>query len=125
MSLAGKNGVVRRLLDGSEQLIYRGQKRVWRKLPERPERLPQRPAPAQPKGDATPAAEHPWRGLGGAVGKEYWKAVKKQGRLERAQRTAADSGRPPLRSGLPPSAAVRPMKEQRQRLSRKGHSLVS
>jgi transposase len=125
MSLAGKSVVVRRLLDGSEQLIYRGQKLLWRKLPGRPERPPQRPEPSQPKGDATPAAEHPWRGLGGAVGKEYWKTVRKQGRLERAQRTAADSGRPSLRSGLPPSAAVRPKKEQRQRLSRKGHSLVS
>jgi len=125
MSLAGKSVVVRRLLDGSEQLIYRGQKLTWRKLPGRPERPPQRPEPSQPKGDATPAAEHPWRGLGGAVGKEYWKAVRKQGRLERAQRTAADSGRPSLRSGLPPSAAVRPKKEPRQRLSTKGHSLLS
>jgi len=125
MSLAGKSIRVRRLRDGSEQLIYQGQKLAWRKLPARPERPPaQRVAPAI-KGDSTPAAGHAWRGLGGAVGKEFWKTVKKQGRLARARRRAADSGRPPLRSGLPPSAALRPKKEQEQRQSRKGHSLVS
>jgi transposase len=128
MSLAGKSVVVRRLLDGSEQLIYRGQKLVWRKLPARPERqsVP-RVIPAI-KGDPTPAPGHAWRGMQGmrgVVGKEFWKAVKKQGRLARAQRRAADSGRPPLRSGLPPSAALRPKKEQEHRQSRKGHSLVS
>jgi len=120
MSLAGKRVVARRLLDGTEPLIYRGQKLVWRKLPQRPERPPDRPGPPQPKGDSTPADEHPWRGLGGAVGKEYWKAVKKQGRLERAQRTAADSGRPSLRSGLPPSVLVqREMDFSSSRLSTK------
>jgi transposase len=125
MSLAGKSVVVRRLLDGSEQLIYRGQKLTWRKLPARPEGQPvPRVAPAI-KRDPTPAAGHAWRGMGGAVGKEFWKAVKKQGRLARAQRRAADSGRPPLRSGLPPSTALRPKKDQGQRQSRKGHSLVS
>jgi transposase len=112
MSLAGKSVVARRLLDGTEQLIYRGQKLVWRKLPARPERRPAlRPAKTI-KLEATPAPEHAWRSFGGAVGKEYWKAVKKQGRLERAQRTAAASGRPPLRSGLPPAAAVRPRNKQ-------------
>jgi hypothetical protein len=123
MSLAGKSIRVRRLRDGSEQLVYQGQKLAWRKLPARPERKPMRPPPSTIRLDSTPAPEHSWRGFGGAVGKEYWKAVKKQGRLARAQRRAADSGRPPLRSGLPPSAALRPNKEQRQ--SRKGHSLLS
>jgi hypothetical protein len=125
MSLAGKSVVVRRLLDGTQQLLYRGQKLEWRRLPARPERRSApRVAPAI-KGDPTPAADHAWRGLGGAVGKEFWKAVKKQGRLARAQRGAADSGRPPLRSGLPLSADLRPKNEQEQRQSTKGHSLVS
>jgi hypothetical protein len=125
MSLAGKNVVVRRLLDGSEQLVYRGHKLTWRKLPARPARPPVPPEASAIKGDSTPAAGHAWRGIRGAVGKEFWKAIKKQGRLARAQRRAADSGRPPLRSGLPPSTALRPKKERRHRLSRKGHSLVS
>jgi transposase len=125
MSLAGKSVLVRRLLDGTEQLVYRGQKLAWRKLPARPKRQPvPRAAPAI-KGDPTPAAGHAWRGMGGAVGKEFWKAVKKQGRLARAQRRAVDSGRPPLRSGLPPSTALRPKKEHEQKQSTKGHSLVS
>lgn len=124
MSLAGKSVVVRRLLDGSEQLVYRGQKLAWRKLPARPQRPPiPRVVPAI-KGDSTPAAGHAWRAMGGAVGKEFWKAVKKQGHLARVQRRAAASGRPPLRSGLPPSAALRP-NQQAQRQSTKGHSLVS
>ena len=124
-SLAGKSVLVRRLLDGTEQLVYRGQKLAWRKLPARPERPPvPRVAPAV-KGDPTPAAGHAWRGMGGAVGKEFWKAVKKRGRLARAQHRAVDSGRPPLRSGLPPSTALCPKKEQKQRQSTKGHSLVS
>ena len=32
LSLAGKNILVRRLRDGTEQLVYRGQKLAWRKL---------------------------------------------------------------------------------------------
>jgi len=100
MSLAGKSVVVRRLLDGTEQLVYRGQKLMWRKLPARPERPPVRPEPSQPRGDSTPAAGHPWRGLGGAVGREYWKAAKKRGRAARqAQggglRSASATLRPP------------------------------
>ena len=125
MSLAGKSVVVRRLLDGTEQLLYRGEKLDWRKLPARPERRSAPRVDPAIKGDPTPEPGHAWRGMGGAVGKEFWKAVKKQGRLARAHRRAADSGRPPLRSGLPPSAALRPKKEQQQRQSRKGHSLVS
>jgi hypothetical protein len=125
MSLAGKSVVVRRLLDGTEQLVYRGQKLAWRKLPARPQRRPAPRVTPAIKGDPTPAAGHAWRGMGGAVGKEFWKAVKKQGRLARAQRRAVDSGRPPLRSGLPPSTALRPKKEHQKRQSTKGHSLLS
>jgi hypothetical protein len=111
MSLAGRNVLVRRLRDGSEQLVYRGQKLTWRKLPTRPKRSPETPGAPAMKGDSTPAPGHAWRGMGGAVGKEFWKAVKKQGRLARAHRRAADSAQPSLRSGLPLSAALRPKKE--------------
>jgi transposase len=124
MSLAGKSILVRRLRDGTEQLVYRGQKLVWRKLPARPERpVAARLAPAI-KGDSTPAAGHAWRGLGGAVGKEFWKAVKKQGRLARqAQGGGLRSASATLR---PPSVRrPAPKKEPEQRQSTKGHSLVS
>src|SRR5271169_6610709 len=58
MSLAGKSVVVRRLLDGSEQLVHRGHKLAWSKLPARPERRSApRVAPAN-KGDPTPVAGH-------------------------------------------------------------------
>jgi hypothetical protein len=117
MSWAGKNVVVRRWLEGTEQLLYRGQKLVWRKLSARPERGSAPRVAAAIQGDPTPAAGQAGRGMGGAVGKEFGKAVKKQGRLARAQRRAAASG-------LPPSPALRCKKEQKQRLSRKGHYLV-
>src|SRR5208283_2137969 len=100
LSLAGKSVVVRRLLDGGEQMIYRGQKLVWRKLPGRPERPPVRPLPSLARRNPRPAAQHPWRGLGGAVGREYWKEAKKRGRAaRRAQggglRSASATLRPP------------------------------
>jgi transposase len=124
MSLAGKSVVVRRLLDGTEQVVYRGKKLVWWKLPERPERPPMRPAPSQPRGDSTPAAGHPWRGLGGAVGREFWKAAKKRGR---AARRAQGGGLRSASATLRPPSVRRPApkKEPEQRQSTKGHSLVS
>ena len=87
MSLAGKTVLVRRLRDGTEQLVYRGQKLTWRKLPTRPKGKPGSVIPAR-KGDSTPAPGHSWRAMGAAVGKEYWKAVGKgKGASERAKRT--------------------------------------
>ena len=99
LSLAGKNILVRRLADGTEQLVYRGQKLIWRKLPKRPERPPA-PRPS-PKAKATPlpVASHPWRSLGGAVGQEFWRAEKRRGRAARQARGAG------LRSA---SATLRP-----------------
>jgi hypothetical protein len=83
MSLAGKSVVVRRLLDGSEQLIYRGQKLTWRKLPGRPERPPQRPEPSQPKGDACGRTSVARAGRGG------WKRV-----LEGGEKAGPPGARP-------------------------------
>jgi len=124
LSLAGKSVVVRRLLDGSEQIVYRGQKLEWRKLPARPERPPLRPAPTQPRRDSTPAVGHPWRELGGAVGREFWKAAKKRGR---AARRAQGGGLRSASATLRPPSVRRPApkKEPEQRQSTKGHSLVS
>jgi transposase len=108
LSLAGKKVVVRTLRDGRVQLVHRGQKLRWRALPERPQRsVVERKAP-KPQAVVKPAADHPWRQLGVGVGREYWRGVKAQGQAQQAaiRLAARDSGRPPLRSGLPASLAA-------------------
>ena len=108
LSLAGKKVVVRTLRDGRVQLVHRGKKLRWRALPARPARSVVAPKAQEPPGVVNPAAEHPWRQLGVGVGREYWRGVKARGRTKRAaiRLAARDSGRPPLRSGLPASLAA-------------------
>ena len=121
LSLAGKKVVVRRLRDGRVQLVHRGKKLRWRALPERPQRnLVERKA-QKPRVEVKPAAAHPWRQLGVGVGREYWRGVKACGQAKRAaaRLAARDSGRPPLRSGLPASLAASRGKDQRT-TTRKG-----
>jgi len=127
LSLAGKKVVVRTLRDGRVQLVYRGQKLCWRALPQRPQRsVGERKAQA-PRVVVKPAAEHPWRQLGMGVGREYWRGVKAQGRAKRAaiRLAARDSGRPPLRSGLPTSLAASRGNRSTNNNPRRGHFLVS
>ena len=91
LSLAGRKVVVRTLRDGRVQLAYRGNKLRWQELPGRPERAHKSP-PAKAVGAIikAPAAQHPWR-----------RPLLRAGRAARL--ALGDSGRPPLRSGLPPS----------------------
>ena len=91
LSLAGRKVVVRTLRDGRVQLAYRGNKLRWQELPGRPERAHKRqPAKAVQAIIKPPAAQHPWR-----------RPLLRAGRAARL--ALGDSGRPPLRSGLPPS----------------------
>ena len=97
LGLAGKKIIVRTLRDGTVQLVRQGVKLRFRRLSVRPQRRVEKPlevvSPLKAPGRL--ACEHPWRQplLGGR---------------RRAERAAAqlgmgDSGRPTLRSGLPPS----------------------
>lgn len=96
LGLAGKKVVVRTLRDGTVQMERQGVRLRWRRLSARPKRVevkttqPQKinPCPVKPRGS------HPWR-----------RPLLKAGRaaLAAAQLGMGDSGRPPLRSGLPPS----------------------
>lgn len=96
LGLAGKKVVVRTLRDGTVQMERQGVRLRWRRLSARPKRVevkttqPQKinPCPAKPQGS------HPWR-----------RPLLKAGRaaIAVAQLGMGDSGRPPLRSGLPPS----------------------
>jgi transposase len=113
LSLAGRKVVVRTLRNGRVQLVYRGQKLKWRPLPDRPVRLKQiRPVKAVRRRQP-PAANHPWRrsvlrGVGRAV-----------------RFGLGDSGRPPLRSGLPASPSPNRGHQQTTSTNKRGHSLVS
>ena len=90
LSLAGRKVVVRKLRDGQVQLAYRGKKLKWKELPSRPERVHKSQPAKVVKAIKPPAAHHPWRRL-----------LLRGGRPARF--AVGDSGRPPLRSGLPPS----------------------
>jgi len=110
MSLVKRKVIVRTLRDGREQILYGGQKLKWRSLPGRPQRIKTRRA-LKAKVFRPPGPEHPWRRLGMAVGREFRGGVKARGRMARLG--LRDSGRPPLRSGLPASRS--PNEEQTKR----------
>jgi len=104
LSLVRRKVIVRTLRNGRVQLVYRGQRLQWRRLPEGAVRKPppaKPPRPLKTKARRAPPASHPWRRDGVGAGGEYWKRIKAQGRAVRL--ALRDSGRPPLRSGLPAS----------------------
>jgi transposase len=120
LSLAGRQILLRRLRDGSEQVLYRGQKLSWRKLPARPQRA--RPGSiglVEPRKSSVPEAKHPWRRMGVAVGRRFWNEIQQRGQaVGQAQAAGLQSASATLR---PPS--IPPPKNEQ--LSRRGHSLVS
>ena len=127
LSLAGKKVVVRTLRDGRVQLVHRGKKLCWRALPERPPRSVVERKAQKPRAVVKPAPKHPWRRLGVGVGREYWRGVKARGRAHRAavRLSGRDSGRPPLRSGLPASLPDSRGNRSTNNNQRRGHFLVS
>jgi transposase len=102
LSLVRRKVIVRTLRNGREQLWYRGQALKWRSLPAGTLSQPQPAPPAKEKTAFMPPAQsHPWRRLGMGVGRTFWRGIKAQGRAAKLE--VRDSGRPPLRSGLPAS----------------------
>ena len=80
-SLAGRKVIVRVLRDGNEPLEWKGKKLKWRALPARsPRAAAQRVRPPGNKSAERkpPAAEHPWRRFGAAVGVPYWRGQKRK-----------------------------------------------
>jgi transposase-like protein len=90
LSLAGRKVVVRKLRDQRVQLVYRANKLKWKELPSHPPRSQKSHPPKELRVIKPPTAQHPWR-----------RPLLRGGRA--AQFAVGDSGRPPLRSGLPPS----------------------
>ena len=112
LSLAGRKVVVRTLRDGRVQLADRGQKLKGRELPGRPERVKPSRAIQAVREVRPPAANHPWRRplLRGGTAKRF---------------ELGDSGRPPLRSGLPASPNSNRGNKPKTSTHKRGHSLVS
>jgi hypothetical protein len=90
LRLAGRKVVVRTLRDGQVPLAYRGSKLKWKGLPKRPERAQRSKSCQAVRAIKPPGQNHPWR-----------RPLLRAGRSARLG--VGDSGRPPLRSGLPPS----------------------
>ena len=110
LSLVRRKVIVRTLRNGQVQLIYRDKPLRWRSLPAgterqaRPEKV-KPPKAVKTKTEKAPSVNHPWRRAGVGAGRKFWSGIQAEGRLTRAaaRRGVRDSGRPPLRSGLPAS----------------------
>jgi hypothetical protein len=111
LCLAGKTVIVRALRNGSVQLLQGAQKLAWRELPKRPSRGAESKPPRVRMEPAQPPARHPWRQLGGGVGKEFWRGVKAAGRATRQAsrplRSACATLRPPSVAGMPATKRAR------------------
>jgi hypothetical protein len=129
LCLAGKTVIVRQLRDGSVQLLKGTQKLGWRELPKRPQRVSEsKPGNKIAVQHAKPQASHPWRQLGGGVGKEFWRGVKTAGRAarqaSRALRSASATLRPSSGPGMPETKPVSAMNQTKGTFSpelTKGH----
>ena len=108
LTLAGRKVVVRQLRCGTLQLVYAGRKLRWKELPLRPQKAAAKPRSVGRSPGLKPEPHHPWRKDGVGLGKAFWRSEKARGAsVKRAQRqAAAASGKPSLRSGLPPAAAA-------------------
>jgi len=127
LSLVRRKVIVRTLRNGRVQLVYRGKPLQWRGLPEGTVRqqAPKRKAKkVTPKRVVKPPGlSHPWRRLGVAAGRSFWKGIKVQGQAARLE--VRDSGRPSLRSGLPASRTSSRANQRTNNNQPRGHSLVS
>jgi transposase len=103
LSLVRRKVIVRTLRSGTVQLVYRGAKLRYRRLPGRPQRQVPTSRPVKAVRAAKPPTEHPWRRFASGIGqgREFWRKQKKGGQAARRHLSLGNSGRPALRSGLP------------------------
>jgi len=126
LSLAGRKVIVRRLRDGTVQVERQGVKLKWRAVTPGAKSVPAAPPAKRPVakpgptptatkgGGGKPAADHPWRQQG--IGSVRGALARRRVRL-----VVGDSGRPPLRSGLPASPTTRRKEDKQPR----GHFRLS
>ena len=100
LDLATRTVTVREHRDGRLQWLYEGQKLCVEGWPERPQRAKPAPRRVGRTRLAKPAKEHPWRKLGIATGKSFWRREKTRGAEIKVARnhTAATGGQLSLRS---------------------------
>lgn len=110
LSLVRRKVIVRTLRNGAVQLVYRGQPLQWRSLPTGAKRKVRSvkakpPKPGKTKAGNAPRANHPWRRYGVGAEWKFRRGIKSEGqqRQATARLGVRNSGRPPLRSGLPAS----------------------
>lgn len=108
LGLPGRKVTLRRRRNGQIEAFFKGRKLKIKLLPEGAAR---RVAEARKVGAtrlSKPVENHPWRQSSPALGKEFWKSVRKEGtREKRARRQAAAAfAQPPLRYGFPAAAAA-------------------
>jgi transposase len=103
LSLVGRRVIVRTLRRGAVELVYRGAKLRYTQLPGRPQRQAPRSIPVKAVRISKPPTHHPWRRFASGIGqgRKFWREQKRRGRVARRQLSLGNSGRPPLRSGLP------------------------
>ena len=108
LSLPGRKVMLRRRRNGQLDAFFKGRKLKIKLLPEGAPARVEVPRMSGASRSTKPAAEHPWRRSGPAIGKPFWKEVKKRGAAQKRARfqAAAASGQPSLRSGCPIAAAA-------------------
>lgn len=79
-ALVGRSIIVRRLRDGREQLISGREKLRYQVLPARPSKPSPARVPRGPARPSTPNPAHPWRRLGAAAGKAFWRQARGRAR---------------------------------------------
>jgi len=112
LSLVRRKVIVRTLRSGTIQLVYRGAKLRYRRLPGRPQRQAPKPTPVKAVRTSKPVTEHPWRRFASGIGQgeEFWRKAKAEGQVarqaSRAFRSASATLRPPSRPGRPGKVRV-------------------
>lgn len=107
LGLAGKKVTLRLLRCGALKVMHQGRKLRSTELSQKPERSEPEPRRAGRTRLQRPREDHPWRQVKIGYGKEHWRKVRAEGRVEKRARShpAAASVAPSLRSGCTTAAA--------------------
>ena len=111
LCLVGRKVIVRELRNGTVQLIREKQKLKYRELAARLAPAPRFKVLRQAAPQTKPAAKHPWRQFGSAVGQEFWRGVKARAQAARQPSRDLRSASATLR---PPSGPARAGKKKLQ-----------
>jgi hypothetical protein len=108
LGLPGRKVMLRRRRNGQMEAFFKERKLEIKILPEGAPARVNVPSHLGVTRLGKPAGEHPWRQSRPALGKQFWKGVRKEGSARKRARVqaAAASAQPSLRSGFAPAAAA-------------------